>query len=57
MQVRTKLAALAGGIAVSLAFAPIAFAEERTCRGTLGAVTVDNLRVPDGATCTLNGTT
>jgi hypothetical protein len=33
-----------------------AYAEERKCRGTLGAVTVDNLRVPQGATCTLNGT-
>lgn len=31
-------------------------AEERTCRGTLGAITVDNLRVPDGAKCILNGT-
>lgn len=36
---------------------PVAvLAEERTCRRTLGAITVDNLRVPDGATCTLNGT-
>jgi hypothetical protein len=34
-----------------------ALAEEQTCRGTMGARTVDNLRVPDGATCTLNGTT
>lgn len=34
-----------------------AVAEERVCRGTIGAVTVDNLRVPDGATCTLEGTT
>ena len=33
-----------------------ASAEERVCRGTIGAVTVDNLRVPQGATCTLNGT-
>src|SRR5918995_1803495 len=33
-----------------------ALAEERACRGTIGAVTVDNLRVPQGATCTLNGT-
>jgi hypothetical protein len=33
-----------------------AFAEERTCRGTIGARTVDNLRVPQGATCRLNGT-
>ncbi len=32
-------------------------AEERVCRGTIGAVTVDNLRVPQGAACTLNGTT
>jgi hypothetical protein len=34
---------------------PVA-AEERTCRGTIGAVVLDNLRVPQGATCTLNGT-
>jgi hypothetical protein len=33
-----------------------AAAEETKCRGTLGAVTVDNLRVPQGATCMLNGT-
>lgn len=37
-------------------FAPVASAEERVCRGSLGAITVDNLRVPQGATCTLNGT-
>jgi cytoskeletal protein CcmA (bactofilin family) len=37
-------------------FAPAAQAEERVCRGTIGATTVDNLRVPQGATCTLNGT-
>ena len=36
--------------------APAALAEERVCRGTIGATTVDNLRVPTGATCTLNGT-
>ena len=39
-----------------LAAAPQASAEERVCRGSLGAVTVDNLRVPQGATCVLNGT-
>ena len=33
-----------------------AAAEERTCRGRLGAITVDNLKVPQGATCTLQGT-
>jgi hypothetical protein len=31
-------------------------AEERACRGTIGAVTLDNVRVPQGATCTLLGT-
>lgn len=48
-------AALALLAAASFAVAP-ALAEERTCRGTIGAATVDNLRVPQGATCTLNGT-
>lgn len=33
-----------------------AAAEERSCRGKLGAKTVDNLRVPSGRTCELNGT-
>jgi hypothetical protein len=36
--------------------APLATAEEYTCRGTVGAITVDNLRVPDGASCALEGT-
>lgn len=31
----------------------VAFAEETTCVGYMGAVTVDNLRVPDGESCTL----
>jgi hypothetical protein len=33
-----------------------ASAEETVCQGTIGATTVDNLRVPDGASCELNGT-
>jgi len=33
-----------------------AAAEERKCRGELGAKTVDNLRVPSGRSCELNGT-
>jgi len=37
-------------------FPATAGAEERTCTGTLGAITVDNLRVPQNASCTLNGT-
>ena len=43
--------------AASLTMAAPTVGEEFTCRGTIGARTVDNLRVPDGATCTLNGTT
>lgn len=39
-----------------LAGAPAAHAEETTCEGSIGAVTVDNLRVPDGAKCVLTGT-
>ncbi|PSB04486.1 hypothetical protein [Merismopedia glauca] len=31
-------------------------AEERICRGSIGSITVDNLKVPDGASCTLSGT-
>jgi len=44
------------GLLTAVALPSPAFAEERTCRGTLGAVTVDNLRVPQNASCTLNGT-
>ena len=33
-----------------------AHAEETVCRSALGAVTVDNLRVPPGARCELSGT-
>jgi len=40
-----------------MALSPVsASAEERVCRGTIGARTVDNLLVPQGARCTLNGT-
>jgi hypothetical protein len=52
---RVLTVALASVLAVTVA-APAAVAEERVCHGTIGATTVDNLRVPQGATCTLNGT-
>jgi hypothetical protein len=42
---------------LALAIAPTAAAEEVTCTGTIGSVTVDNLRVPDGASCRLVATT
>lgn len=55
-----RLLTVVAGAALTLtgltAFAETAHADERVCRGRLGAVTVDNLRVPDGATCTLAGT-
>ena len=46
----------AASLAVMMLMAATVNAEERTCRGTIGATTVDNLRVPQGASCTLNGT-
>lgn len=56
-----KRSLAAGGVGLAmLGFGLVgtgsAHAEEVACRGTLGAVTVDNLRVPQDATCTLNGT-
>ena len=55
MSRRVLAIALASVLALIIS-APAALAEERVCRGTIGATTVDNLRVPQGATCTLNGT-
>lgn len=52
----TAVFALTLAVSAMLAVAPTAQAEERVCRGTIGAATVDNVRVPQGATCTLNGT-
>jgi hypothetical protein len=52
----TRWAAVVAVAGAMLLPAGQALAEERVCRGTIGAVTVDNLRVPQGATCTLNGT-
>ncbi len=44
------------GLLALAVMVPAALAEERVCRGTIGETTVDNLRVPQGASCTLNGT-
>jgi hypothetical protein len=55
MSRRVLTIALASILALTVAM-PAALAEERVCRGTIGATTVDNLRVPQGASCTLNGT-
>lgn len=55
---RTAAALVAGSaVLFSLALStPPAAADERVCRGTLGAVTVDNVKVPTGATCILSRT-
>jgi hypothetical protein len=53
---KPTLALVACAAAAALCLPAVASAEETKCRGTLGAVTVDNLRVPDGATCVLDGT-
>jgi hypothetical protein len=56
MHVRSIAFASAAAL-TSLLLAPgVSIAEERVCRGTIGDTTVDNLRVPQGASCTLNGT-
>jgi cytoskeletal protein CcmA (bactofilin family) len=56
MKRTTRWAAVATVVGAMLLSGGPAAAEERVCRGTIGAATVDNLRVPQGATCTLNGT-
>ena len=52
-----SLGVLAGASLVTLlAMGTPANAEERVCRGSIGAVTVDNLLVPQSATCNLDRT-
>ena len=45
------------GLLAAIAVPNVALAEERTCRGTIQGRTLDNVRVPQGAECTLIGTT
>jgi len=53
-----KFMVVTAGIVMAMSLLPqIAHAEERVCRGTIGARTLDNVRVPKGASCTLKGTT
>lgn len=55
-----KSEAVSTMIGLALAFflvgAPAAFGDDFVCTRVVGAITVDNLVVPDGRTCTLNGT-
>lgn len=52
---RSRVALILAAFGLLMVAGPVA-AEERTCRGTIGAATVDDLRVPQGATCVLQGT-
>jgi hypothetical protein len=56
MHVKTSNVVLALVFGALAALAPPAAADEQQCRGQLGAVTVDNLQVPAGAACMLDGT-
>jgi hypothetical protein len=50
-------AAVSGDVISGLGRAPAATNDERTCRGTIGARSLDvDIRVPSGATCRLIGT-
>ena len=54
---RRKLIAASAASVLTLALLPqVAHAEEKVCRGSIGARTLDNVKVPQGATCTLRGT-
>src|ERR687892_2725394 len=56
MGTKVKICSIAAAIAGLCALPASAAAEERVCRGTIGAVTLDNVRVPQGASCTLSRT-
>jgi hypothetical protein len=55
-KLRNTISIAAIGLTAAAVLPASAVAEERTCRGTIGAKTVDNVRVPDGASCLLDGT-
>jgi hypothetical protein len=52
----TVAGAVLGSVLGGLAAATPAFADTHTCAGTMRAVSVDDVRVPKGATCILLGT-
>src|SRR5687767_11532275 len=58
MTTRSKRRTVALGTALAglLAMPAGAFAEERDCTGAIGPETVDNVRVPEGMACTMEGT-
>src|SRR5688500_18324854 len=56
-KMRTSLRAASLALTALILTVPAtAEAADRICRGAIGAVRVDDVRVPEGATCTLAGT-
>jgi hypothetical protein len=53
---KVRLMALLAMATTMMAVPYVAIAEEKICRGTIGSKTLDNVKVPDGETCTLRGT-
>jgi hypothetical protein len=53
---RRRMAILLAAMATTVALPQVAVAEETVCRGTIGAKTLDNVKVPQGESCTLRGT-
>lgn len=53
---KRRVAVVGMVLSISALTAAPASAEERVCRGSIGAATVDNLRVASGTSCSLNGT-
>jgi hypothetical protein len=56
MRTLKKLIVVAGAVTSLLMWAAAALADDTVCQGVLGEVSVVNLIVPDGSTCTLNDT-
>ncbi|MBD2625342.1 hypothetical protein [Trichormus variabilis] len=56
MKTKHFLAITLLSVAGIIPYSSVVLAEEITCRSTLRAITVDNVRVPSGATCILSGT-
>jgi hypothetical protein len=52
---RRKMVILLAAV-TTVAVPQVAGAEETVCRGTIGAKTLDNVKVPQGESCTLKGT-
>jgi hypothetical protein len=53
---KRKMVILLAAVTTTVAVPQVAVAEETVCRGTIGAKTLDNVKVPEGESCTLKGT-